>query len=170
MAIGNCPECNGRVSSTAASCPHCGNIQFRSLTGTTLAGRCPRCKGSGVSALDEDTALRFGYSPCSSCNATGRIDLVESRNLVDGSLSYREQTPSVALDLLTKVRLGPTAPMPCPQCNSPLIYMRTDNDSDGRRDVYRCGRPDGNSSYHFYPCSFGVFCLLPDGRLVTDHR
>jgi hypothetical protein len=26
MALKNCPECNGQVSDTAASCPHCGFV------------------------------------------------------------------------------------------------------------------------------------------------
>jgi hypothetical protein len=47
MALGTCPECAGKVSTTADACPHCGNTHFRVDTGKFLYRPCPSCGGSG---------------------------------------------------------------------------------------------------------------------------
>jgi len=39
MAIINCSECSGKVSSQAASCPHCGNPINPTKTVTSRPGR-----------------------------------------------------------------------------------------------------------------------------------
>lgn len=40
MALGKCPECAGRVSTTAIACPHCGNTAFVGPTGKSVAEKC----------------------------------------------------------------------------------------------------------------------------------
>ncbi len=175
MALGKCPECAGSLSSTAKTCPHCGNTRFTAPTGNTRKGRCPSCEGAGVTWYEADSYPMSHYSTCDNCKSTGAIDLVESKNLVDGSLLYREQTPTVAVDY-SALPLGPPTAMTCPGCSASLVYMRTDVGKDGsEQHVYRCGRREkgkenkillGCPGWGIDPCTEDVFRLSRDGLLV----
>jgi hypothetical protein len=46
--LGACPECNGKLSSEASSCPHCGFVQKRGPTaeGSALANNSPKPEAS----------------------------------------------------------------------------------------------------------------------------
>lgn len=57
MALTNCPECKGQVSTTASTCPHCGR-------GTGSAwGACPECKGPITPEQDSCKGCGFPLRP-----------------------------------------------------------------------------------------------------------
>jgi len=74
MSLGKCPECDGKVSTTADACPHCGNVRFRVPTGKTFGERCNWCAG-----------LSRGMS-CIICKGTGQVQHAEVRDLRDDSI------------------------------------------------------------------------------------
>ena len=89
MALGKCPECDGMVSSTAASCPHCGNTKFRVPTGRKVTVPCPNCEWKYSLPVSEIVEMsRFGRDPweCSWCNKTRKFIETELKDLRDDSL------------------------------------------------------------------------------------
>ena len=47
MALEKCPECGGKLSSTASRCPHCG-IEGADLAGAKLGQSCSGCLALGA--------------------------------------------------------------------------------------------------------------------------
>jgi hypothetical protein len=89
MAIGPCPECGGKVSTTAVSCPHCGNTAFRVPTGKCSVVPCDVCRGE---------VRKSGCSGCNSCNGKGKKIAHEYRDSRDGSLVVGRYDPLPTFD------------------------------------------------------------------------
>lgn len=91
MALGTCPDCGGVVSTTASSCPHCGNTKFSVPTGRKVKIQCwcssklfsGDLHGYVFQKIERD---RFGPHPCSDCNDTSYMEVDELRDVRDGSL------------------------------------------------------------------------------------
>jgi hypothetical protein len=93
MAPGTCPECSGKVSTTADACPHCGNTRFLVSTGRFISKVCGRCGGSHVLKSTDPFLLDFHkrypdtfWPNCTLCDWRGYqlIELFE--DLRDGSI------------------------------------------------------------------------------------
>jgi Zn finger protein HypA/HybF involved in hydrogenase expression len=82
MALGKCPECAGAVSTTATSCPHCGNTKFQVPSGRFVKQRCRQCLGAKYNPVD------YGGKgeACPKCSGTGEQPVAEVKDLRDGSL------------------------------------------------------------------------------------
>lgn len=71
MAIIECPECRGKLSTTAANCPHCGARPIcKECRGS---GTCPKCNGSSSQQLNAFYCYECLASlKCRHCGGTGR--------------------------------------------------------------------------------------------------
>jgi hypothetical protein len=89
MALGACPECAGKVSTNADSCPHCGNMRFRVNTGRVVDKICTLCDGSGYRERPRSFDSQFDHLLPSKvrcgCSA-GHWWCKEFKDLRDGSL------------------------------------------------------------------------------------
>jgi hypothetical protein len=61
MPLVTCPNCKGRVPSSAQSCMHCGQV----------AASCPDCSGTGLCPVCEDDPPA-GLAPCLKCKGNGK--------------------------------------------------------------------------------------------------
>jgi predicted RNA-binding Zn-ribbon protein involved in translation (DUF1610 family) len=169
MALGKCPECDGQLSTSALSCPHCGNTSFVRSTDLTKKARCPDCQGFGIKWYESDSAPLSHYSLCDFCQATGEVDLVEWKNDVDGSLSYRTRKPDVSRDYFSELPRGPAAPTRCPDCGSTLAYMRSESSvGESGNHVYRCDR-QSERLIRLEPCTLDLFRVDKVGRVARRH-
>jgi hypothetical protein len=164
MALSKCPECNGQVSTTAKSCPHCGNTQFTAPTGRRVRVTCCRCKGLGEHDYGHE------YIDCRRCHSTGLVDVPEYKNLLEGSLFHRDDSEYVSENeyLLWSIMgpdrpIDPNPPIACPRCGERLVYMR----SDPKGHVYRCHIKPWKVYHEPDPCfPRKVILCRPDGTLV----
>jgi hypothetical protein len=89
MALGTCPDCAGKVSTTADACLHCGNTEFLVSTGRVVDEICTLCDGSGYRERRPSIDSQFDHllpskEKCG-CSA-GHWRCKEFKDLRDGSL------------------------------------------------------------------------------------
>jgi len=82
MALGKCPDCDGKVSTTATVCPHCGNTQFDVRTGRLVDVVCFICNGTPREKA------------CGLCHGSGQHEVPEWKDLRDDSLFARPYSGS----------------------------------------------------------------------------
>ncbi|MDF1753276.1 MAG: hypothetical protein P1U89_10910 [Verrucomicrobiales bacterium] len=67
--LGKCPTCNGLISLSAVSCPHCGEIDF--FEEREVSGACPTCKGTG------QVRKLLKIAKCPDCQSGHRVTIVK---------------------------------------------------------------------------------------------
>lgn len=75
MSLIRCPECSFQISSSANSCPKCGNTNFYVTTDYKNLGYCQDCDGTGISGDVES------FMDCRYCNGTGMIEVDYTVNI-----------------------------------------------------------------------------------------
>ena len=98
MSLGPCPECGYKVSSTADSCPSCGNRNFLVETGKVYMGVCDLCHGRGVIKAETIPVDPDAYTECPWCKKTGKRKYVELKDTRSGEL-YKQD---VGLGFISK--------------------------------------------------------------------
>lgn len=97
MPLGQCPECEQMVASSAKSCPNCGNRAFWVSFKKRVRLTCKKCKGT--SETREPTyALSWGYGyseptgyknvRCNECMGSGETVYNVYRDPRDGVKKY----------------------------------------------------------------------------------
>jgi DnaJ-class molecular chaperone len=88
MALMECPDCKNQVSTSADTCPHCGNKQFFAATGETKQIECFRCDGKGN--YSSGSWWNKKETRCSLCKGSGLIKQKEIVNLRNNVKTFQD--------------------------------------------------------------------------------
>jgi hypothetical protein len=87
MALVSCPECGGRISSTAASCPRCGNTDFLQRTGRDVEVTCHLCYGTGTTTIGGgDSDYPESVLVCFLCHGKKKLIRTEFKDARTGNV------------------------------------------------------------------------------------